>query len=335
MLRREKQNGRDWLQRFLLSLPRHEDRPARWKCEISTIDTTYLLAGALTAACYFNRDTKSEREIRALAESLYKRADWQWAQNGALTVSHGWKPETRIHQVSLDRIQRSSDSVCSWSCFADVSASAGELSQHGPGRTSGRNSTATSFSTPVHCSFITCRTCGSTSAASRTNTCAVRRSIISRTAGGRSMRSRPMRCGIRRSLLGYDRFRWGITASDGPGPAERRINGRRVRFFDYKARSIPYGPDDGTLAPWAVAASLPFAPEVVLAVAQTPQQRLSGDHERVRIQVQLQSDVHIRKAKGLGFEGILRSGSGTDRDDDRKLPIRFDLAIDASLSFYH
>jgi len=27
-------------------------------CEISTIDTTYVLAGALTAACYFNRDTE-------------------------------------------------------------------------------------------------------------------------------------------------------------------------------------------------------------------------------------------------------------------------------------
>ncbi len=27
---------------------------------------------------------------------------------------------------------------------------------------------------------------------------------------------------------------------------------------------MPYGPDDGTLAPWAVVASLPFAPEIVL-----------------------------------------------------------------------
>src|SRR5215211_5585737 len=35
------------------------------KCEISTIDTTYLLAGALTAARYFDRDNKAEREIRA------------------------------------------------------------------------------------------------------------------------------------------------------------------------------------------------------------------------------------------------------------------------------
>jgi hypothetical protein len=27
---------------------------------------------------------------------------------------------------------------------------------------------------------------------------------------------------------------------------------------------VPYGPDDGTIAPWAVVASLPFAPEIVL-----------------------------------------------------------------------
>ena len=67
-----------------------------------------------------------------------------------------------------------------------------------------------------------------------------------------------------KKFAGYGRYSWGITASDGPGPAERHINGRRVRFFDYKARSIPYGPDDGTLAPWAVATSLPFAPEIVL-----------------------------------------------------------------------
>ena len=35
-------------------------------------------------------------------------------------------------------------------------------------------------------------------------------------------------------------------------------------FFDYVTRGAPYGPDDGTVAPWAVVASLPFAPEIVL-----------------------------------------------------------------------
>src|SRR5215510_10634417 len=65
-----------------------------WKSEVSTIDTAYLLAGALTAATYFEQDNSDEREIRKLADALYRRADWQWAQNGGLTITHGWKPET-------------------------------------------------------------------------------------------------------------------------------------------------------------------------------------------------------------------------------------------------
>jgi hypothetical protein len=64
-----------------------------WKSELSTIDTTYLLAGALTSASYFDRATAEESEIRRLAEALYERADWRWAQNRALTVANGWKPE--------------------------------------------------------------------------------------------------------------------------------------------------------------------------------------------------------------------------------------------------
>ena len=62
----------------------------------------------------------------------------------------------------------------------------------------------------------------------------------------------------------YGEHAWGITASNGPGPATRRVGGMTRRFLGYVARGVPYGPDDGTLAPWAVVASLPFAPEIVL-----------------------------------------------------------------------
>src|ERR1700682_3827678 len=50
-----------------------------WKSELSTIDTTFLLAGALTAAAYFDRETNDEREVRQLADALYRRVDWRWA----------------------------------------------------------------------------------------------------------------------------------------------------------------------------------------------------------------------------------------------------------------
>src|SRR5687768_6694346 len=64
-----------------------------WQCELSTIDTAILIAGVLTAAAYFDGSTLEEREVRGLAESLYRRVDWRWAQNGAATVAHAWTPE--------------------------------------------------------------------------------------------------------------------------------------------------------------------------------------------------------------------------------------------------
>ncbi len=60
--------------------------------ELSTIDSAFLLMGMLTAGRYFDRDTAAEREIRVHAAALYTRANWQWALNGKLKVSHAWKP---------------------------------------------------------------------------------------------------------------------------------------------------------------------------------------------------------------------------------------------------
>src|ERR687897_2772811 len=38
-----------------------------WQCELSTIDSAFLFAGALTVGTYFDRDTPDEVEIRTLA----------------------------------------------------------------------------------------------------------------------------------------------------------------------------------------------------------------------------------------------------------------------------
>jgi hypothetical protein len=70
-----------------------------------------------------------------------------------------------------------------------------------------------------------------------------------------------------RRFAGYGEHLWGVTASAGPaepGGEVRRVRGRRRRFWGYLGRGVPFGPDDGTLSPWAVVASLPFAPEIVL-----------------------------------------------------------------------
>lgn len=63
---------------------------------------------------------------------------------------------------------------------------------------------------------------------------------------------------------GYGDDCWGLTASDGPGPDTIVIDGEDRVFHSYLARGAPFGPDDGTVAPWASIASLPFAPEIVL-----------------------------------------------------------------------
>ena len=65
-----------------------------WQCELSTIDSAFLFAGAVTVATYFDRDTADEAEIRSLADALYRRADWNWACDGGPTLTHGWRPET-------------------------------------------------------------------------------------------------------------------------------------------------------------------------------------------------------------------------------------------------
>jgi hypothetical protein len=52
------------------------------------------------------------------------------------------------------------------------------------------------------------------------------------------------------------------------------LEGIRRVFYDYTARGAPFGPDDGTISPWAVIASLPFAPEIVIPTARHAIERL-------------------------------------------------------------
>ena len=53
--------------------------------EISSIDTTLLLCGILTARAHFHQDA----EIVHLATTIYERVDWPWMLNGEKTFSMG------------------------------------------------------------------------------------------------------------------------------------------------------------------------------------------------------------------------------------------------------
>lgn len=61
----------------------------RWaRSEVSSIDTSILLCGMLTAKAYFD-----DPQVTYLADQIYQRVDWPWLLNGGSTFSMGWMPE--------------------------------------------------------------------------------------------------------------------------------------------------------------------------------------------------------------------------------------------------
>ena len=238
-----------------------------WDCELSTIDSTFLIAGALTAAEYINRDVEDEREIRTLADAIYARADWQWAQNRGVTVTHGWKPESGFIKYRWQGYNEAlilyvlglaspthplpAKSYQAWTrtykwkkLYGQEFLFAGPLFIH-----------------QLSHMWIDFRGIQDEY---------MRQRAIDYFENSRRATYIQQQYAIRnpRGFTGYGEYIWGLTASDGPGPASKKIGGKLIRFFDYINRGIPNGPDDGTLAPWAVVASLPFTPEIVLPSIQ-------------------------------------------------------------------
>ena len=234
-----------------------------WDCELSTVDSAFLLAGALTAGAYFDADSPDEHEIRTLADRLYARADWVWAQNGGATVTHGWRPESGfiayrwegydeallLYILGLASpthpLPRASYdawlSTYRWEqCYGYDYVYAGSLFTH-------------------QLSHVWIDFRGIQDAFMRDKG-------IDYFENSRRATYVQQRYAIDnpRRFASYGEHCWGITASEGPGAETLKLDGVERTFFDYVGRGVPYGPDDGTLAPWAVVASLPFAPEIVL-----------------------------------------------------------------------
>jgi hypothetical protein len=234
-----------------------------WACELSTIDTVLLLAGALAASQYFDGASAEEREIRALADVLYGRADWEWARDGELTVSHGWRPEsgflpyrwrgydeaTLLYLLGLGspthplpaESYAAYTSTYSWKRIYDQ-----ELLYAGP-----------LFIHQYSHLWVDFR---------GLKDAFMRDKGIDYFENSRRATWVQQQYALR-NPLGFRHHCeccWGLTASDGPGPTTLVVDGVERQFFDYLARGAPFGPDDGTIAPWAATASLPFLPEIVL-----------------------------------------------------------------------
>ncbi len=233
------------------------------KCELSTIDSTILFAGMLTAAAYFNGDTADEAEIRRLADAIYRRADWNWARNGKATVTNGWFSKTGFIPYRYEGYDEglllyllglgspthplpveSYAAFCStyqWKKIYDR-----ELLYSGP-----------LFTHQLPHLWIDFR--------------GIRDAFMREHNSDYFDNSRQATCvqqmyAVKNPMqfAGYDEHCWGFTAGDGPGWTTRKVGGIARRFFGYAARGAPFGPDDGTVAPWVVVGSLPFAPEIVI-----------------------------------------------------------------------
>jgi hypothetical protein len=234
-----------------------------WKCELSTVDSAILLAGALTAGAYFDAPTAEETEIRSLADALYRRADWTWAQDRGATVTHGWKPETGflewrwrgydealvLYVLGLGSPTHPlpEESYAAWASTYEWRTSHGyDYLYAGPLFTHQLSHVWIDFR-GIQDAFM--RDKGIDYFENTRRATHVQRAYAIED---------PL------NFKRYGKDCWGITASDGPGPESVKVGGVERRFFGYLARGVPDGPDDGTIAPWAVVASLPFAPEIVL-----------------------------------------------------------------------
>ena len=82
-----------------------------------------------------------------------------------------------------------------------------------------------------------------------------------------------------RRWAGWGPLVWGLSACDGPYDGVLPVNGERREFWTYAARAVDAHErrDDGTLAPTAVAGSLPFAPEVCLPTLKHLAEMAPGD----------------------------------------------------------
>ena len=238
-----------------------------WQCELSTIDSTFLLAGALTAGVYFDADTAQEHEIRTLADALYRRADWSWAQNMGATVTHGWKPESGFLEYRWEGYDEAlllyilalgspthaipESAYAAWTAtYRWVHSYGHDYLYAGPLFTHQLSHVWIDFR-GIQDAFM--RSKGIDYFENSRRATHVQREYAI---------DNPLK------FAHYGAHCWGLTACEGPGPATLAVAGVERQFFDYVGRGVPYGPDDGTIAPWAVAASLPFAPEIALPVLE-------------------------------------------------------------------
>ena len=282
---------------FFYHFLKNDDGTRHRTTELSTVDTALLLGGVLFAQSYFDRQGSVEAEIRDLAEKIYRRVDWTFAQRercdrpsanggGGKSITMGWKPE------GGPRGQCESHDWVGYNEAMLVYVLAAGSPSHPVGRDAWDSGWAVdlqkdwgTFHGQEHLQFeplfghqyshvwVDFRGIQDAFMAVKgidyfENS---RRATLSQRAYGAANPN---------DWVGYSANIWGWSASDGPGPAAngRTVNARPRTFMGYAARgaSSHRVVDDGTIVPTAAGGSIPFAPEVTLP-ALMEMRRIYGD----------------------------------------------------------
>jgi hypothetical protein len=248
--------------------------------ELSTVDTAILLAGALFCQSYFDGPHPEEVEIRSLADSIYRRVDWRWAQPKAPAISLGWSPEegflkydwrgyneamlvyllalgSPTFPVALDAWEEwTSTYDKQWGTFF------GQEFLSFPPLFGHQYTHVWTDLREIRDPYMQQRGLDYFENS--------RRAVYAQQAYAVA---NPRRC------RDYGPTIWGITASDGPADIEIVDTDGSRRFRSYAARGIDLTGmhDDCTLAPTAMVASIAFAPELVIPAVREMHRRF-GEH---------------------------------------------------------
>ena len=221
-----------------------------WDCEVSTIDTALLFAGILDAKQNFSTSDPLDVEVRALADSITYRADWDFFRNLRPGIALAWWPETGFspHQWIGYNEAMILYIIALGSPTHPVPESAWSTWTSGYSWRSHYGYSYVNFPPLFGHQYSHCwidfrfiqddymRGRGITYFENSRRATYAQRAYCIDNPGG---------------WTGYGENLWGLTAGDGPD--------------GYKARGAPPPQNDnGTIAPTAAGGSVPFAPEIAI-----------------------------------------------------------------------
>lgn len=248
------------------------------RTELSTVDTALFLAGALHARAFFDGSDAAETELRRLADAIYARVDWRWAQNaegGRGAISHGWHPEAGF--IKWDWKGYNEAMLVYLLALGSPTFAVG-ADAWGAWTSTYERSWGSEFG-HAHLRFPPLF--GHQFTHAWVDFRGLQDDYMRAKGGGLDYFENSRRATLAQQAYaianpqgwaGYGSEQWGITACDGPADITREFNGIRRRFISYAGRGMGEH-DDGTIAPYGAGSSLPFAPEIVAPALARMHQR--------------------------------------------------------------